>query len=39
VAPGIELLIDEQHPVMRLKGDVEAISATLRQALAGLIGS
>jgi hypothetical protein len=39
VAPGIELLIDEQHPVMRLNGDVEAITAALRQALAGLIGS
>ena len=39
VAPGIELLIDEQHPVMRLNGDVEAVTATVRQALAGLIGS
>jgi hypothetical protein len=39
VAPGIELLIDEQHPVMRLNGDVETITATLRQALAGLVGS
>ena len=39
VAPGIELLIDEQHPVIRLNGDVEAITASLRQALAGLIGS
>ena len=39
VAPGIELLIDEQHPVIRLNGDVEAISAALRQTLAGLVGS
>jgi hypothetical protein len=39
VAPGIELLIDEQHPVIRLNGDVEAITATLRQALSGLIGA
>jgi hypothetical protein len=39
VAPGIELLIDEQHPVLRLNGDVETITATLRQALAGLVGS
>jgi hypothetical protein len=37
VAPGIEVLIDEQHPVLRLNGDVEAITAALRQALAGLI--
>jgi hypothetical protein len=39
VTPGIELLIDEQHPVIRLNGDVEAITATLRRALAGLLGS
>lgn len=39
VAPGIELLIDEQHPVMRLNGDVEAITAAFRQTLAGLVGS
>ena len=37
VVPGIELLIDEQHPVLRLNGDVESITAALRQALAGLI--
>jgi hypothetical protein len=37
IAPGVELLIDEQHPVMRLKGDVASITATLRQALAGLL--
>jgi MerR-like DNA binding protein len=39
VAPGIELLIDEQHPVIRLNGDIGAITATLRQALSELIGS
>ena len=39
VAPGIELLIDEQHPVLRLNGDVESITAALRQTLAGLIES
>ncbi len=39
VAPGVELLIDEQHPVLRLKGDVEAIAGVVRQALAGLVGS
>ncbi|MBA3893221.1 MAG: MerR family transcriptional regulator [Gemmatimonadales bacterium] len=38
VAPGIELLIDEQHPVMRLNGDVDAIAALFRQTLAGLVG-
>ena len=38
VAPGIELLIDEQHPVMRLNGDVEAITAALRRTLAELVG-
>ena len=37
IVPGIEVLIDEQHPVLRLNGDVEAITAALRQALAGLI--
>jgi hypothetical protein len=39
VVPGIELLIDEQHPVLRLNGDVEAITAAIRQALTGLIES
>jgi hypothetical protein len=39
VAPGVELLIDEQHPVLRLNGDVEAIAGVVRQALAGLVGS
>lgn len=39
VVPGIELLVDEQHPVLRLNGDVEAITAAIRQALAGLIDS
>lgn len=39
VAPGIEMLIDEQHPVVRLNGDIEAITAALRQALSGLIES
>jgi DNA-binding transcriptional MerR regulator len=39
VAPGVELLIEEQHPVLRLNGDVEAITATIRRALAELIGA
>jgi hypothetical protein len=39
VTPGIELLIDEQHPVLRLNGDIEAITTALRQTLAGLVES
>jgi hypothetical protein len=39
VAPGVELLVDEQHPVLRLNGDVEAIADAVRQALAALIDS
>jgi hypothetical protein len=37
VAPGIEVLIDEQHPVIRLNGDLGAIAEAFRQALAPLI--
>jgi MerR HTH family regulatory protein len=37
VAPGIEVLIDEQHPAIRLNGDTAAIAEALRQALAGLL--
>jgi len=37
--PGIELLIDEQHPVLRLNGDLEGITAAIRQTLADLIDS
>ena len=37
VAPGVELLIDEQHPVIRLNGDTPAIAEAFRQALAGLV--
>jgi hypothetical protein len=37
VAPGIEVLVDEQHPVIRLNGDVAAIAEAFRQALAGLV--
>jgi hypothetical protein len=39
IAPGVELLVDEQHPVIRLQGDVDAIAASVRQALAGLVDS
>ena len=37
VAPGIEMLVDEQHPIIRLNGDVAAIAEAVRQALAGLV--
>jgi hypothetical protein len=37
VAPGIEVLIDEQHPAIRLNGDVTAIAEAFRQAVAGLV--
>ena len=39
VAPGVEMLIDEQHPVLRLNGDTAAIAEALRSALAGLVTS
>ena len=37
VTPGIEVLIDEQHPVIRLNGDITAITEAFRHALAGLV--
>ncbi len=37
VAPGVEVLIDEQHPAIRLNGDTAAIAEAVRQALATLI--
>lgn len=37
VAPGIEVIIDEEHPVIRLNGDTAAIAEALRQAIAGLV--
>jgi hypothetical protein len=39
VAPGIEVLIDEQHPAIRLNGDTAAIAEALRQALAGILAT
>ncbi len=39
VAPGIEVLIDEQHPAIRLNGDTAAIAEAFRQALSALIVS
>jgi MerR-like DNA binding protein len=38
VAPGVEILIDEQHPVLRLNGDTAVIAEALRQALASVVG-
>ncbi len=38
VAPGVEVLIDEQHPAIRLNGDTAAIAEALRQALASVVG-
>jgi hypothetical protein len=37
VTPGVEVLIDEQHPVIRLNGDIAAITEAFRQALTGLV--
>ena len=37
VAPGVELLIDEQHPIARLHGGSEAIGDAVRHALASLM--
>jgi hypothetical protein len=39
VAPGVEVLIDEEHPAIRLNGDPVAIAEAIRQALAGLVAS
>jgi MerR-like DNA binding protein len=38
VAPGVEVLIDEQHPALRLNGDAMVIAEALRQALASVVG-
>lgn len=37
VTPGVEVLIDEQHPVIRLNGDTAAIAEAFRRALTGLV--
>lgn len=39
VAPGVEVLIDAQHPVIRLNGDPAAIAEALRGALASLVAT
>jgi hypothetical protein len=38
VAPGVEVLIDEQHPALRLNGDTASIAEAFRQALASVVG-
>lgn len=38
VAPGVEVLIDEQHPALRLNPDSAIIAETLRQALMSVVG-
>jgi hypothetical protein len=38
VAPGVEVLIDEQHPALRLNGDPAVIAEALRQTLTSLVG-
>jgi hypothetical protein len=38
VAPGVEVLMDEQHPALRLNGDPAVIAEALRQALASVVG-
>ena len=37
VAPGVELLLDEQHPIARLHGGSEAIGDAVRRALVELM--
>jgi hypothetical protein len=38
VAPGVEVLMDEQHPALRLNGDPAVIAEAIRHALATLVG-
>lgn len=38
VTPGVELLIDEQHPAVRLNGDPAVIAEAVRQALSSVVG-
>jgi hypothetical protein len=38
VAPGVEVLMDEQHPALRLNGDTDTIAEAFRQALASVVG-
>ena len=38
VVPGVEVLVDEHHPVLRLGHEDAAIAEALRRALGGLLG-
>jgi hypothetical protein len=38
VAPGVELLMDDQHPALRLNRDPTVIAEALRHALSSLVG-
>jgi hypothetical protein len=38
VSPGVEVLIDEQHPALRLNSDTSVIAEAFRQALTMLVG-
>ncbi len=38
VAAGVEVLIDEQHPALRLNGDTAVIAEAFRQALSSVLG-
>jgi hypothetical protein len=38
ITPGVEVLMDEQHPALRLNGDPAVIAEALRQTLASLVG-
>jgi hypothetical protein len=38
VAPGVEVLMDEQHPALKLNGDPSVIAEAIRQALTSIVG-
>jgi hypothetical protein len=38
VAPGVEVLMDEQHPALRLNSDPSVIAEAIRHALATVVG-
>jgi DNA-binding transcriptional MerR regulator len=39
VAPGVELLVDEQHPAVRFGRDTAALAEAVRRAIAGVVGA
>jgi hypothetical protein len=38
IAPGVEVLMDEQHPALKLNSDPSVIAEVIRQALASVVG-